>query len=410
MLYNNSKQINEMKTLEVLIPNEEKQIHRDRYHGEREVTTYSCARIKVHTNEAPPIQKITKNLVRQEIPNLSYKGEISRLNLDEVHPSQCRLIDKDPANVQEILNFLQEEGYDPTQLPPAVVRFRGEYYLINGHHQYEALKLRGQTLWIFDVYEWTGKDDYNVFQSFLKGLGRRINLAGAVPKKDQQPIEIANGYILEIKENKDRTGMAFLEYDNNGVAIPLDETSVERVLKRDGFTSRWSPEHSSGKKSVYTRILKKILDWETHTTISNIRAFDDIRKKRIIKQGKFTDGGKKTADGCKGYIVCTDNPNSDGVKAFLQVINSKEQVRFLSYSKETDDAEKIIVNEAAYLSKAYDSYKESVEFHNKLVLKCEKEERHQQRVIPYDKEQFLSLFEWWAVSQLDGEDGEVVQR
>ena len=134
-----------------------------------------------------------------------------------------------------------------------------------------------------------------MFQSFLKGLGRRINLAGAVPKKDQQPIEIANGYILEIKENKDRTGMAFLEYDNNGVAIPLDETSIERVLKRDGFTSRWSPEHSSGKKSVYTRILKKILDWETHTTISNIRAFDDIRKKRIIKQGKFTDGGKKTA-------------------------------------------------------------------------------------------------------------------
>ena len=190
----------------------------------------------------------------------------------------------------------------------------------------------------------------------------------------------------------------------------MDKASVERVLERDGFTSRWSPDHSSGKKSVYTKHVKRILNWESHTTVSNIRAFDDARKKRLIKQGKFTDGGKKTADGFKGYIVCTDNPNSDGVKAFMQLTNSKERVRFLSYSKETDNAENIIKNEAAYLQKAYDSYKESVELHNKLVLKCEKEERHQTKVIPYTKDKFLSLFEWWAVSQLDDEDGEVTQR
>ena len=395
-------------TIDVLIENQEKQIHNDRYHGQKLVTTYH--RVKVHTNEAPPIQEVTKNLVRQEISNLSYKGEILRLNLDEINLMQCRIVDKDPSNVAEILNFLQEEGYDPTQLPPAVVRFRGEYYLINGHHQYDALNQRGQTIWIFDVYEWNGKDDFNMFQSFLKGLGRKINLSGTVPKKDQKPIDISNGYIKEIQENKERTGIAFLEYDNNGVAIPLDKASIERVLVRDGFTTRWSPDHSSGKKSVYTKNLTLILNWESHTTVSNIRAFDDARKKRLIKQGKFTDGGKKTADGFKGYIVCTDNPNSDGVKAFMQLTNSKERVRFLSYSKETDNAENIIKNEAAYLQKAYDSYKESVELHNKLVLKCEKEERHQTKVIPYTKDKFLSLFEWWAVSQFDDEDGEVTQR
>ena len=81
----------------------------------------------------------------------------------------------------------------------------------------------------------------------------------------------------------------------------------------------------------------------------------------------------------------------------------------MSYSKETDNAENIIKNEAAYLQKGYELYQESVEFHNKLVLKCEKEERHQIKIIPYTKDQFLSLFEWWAVSQLDDEDGEVTQ-
>jgi hypothetical protein len=395
-------------TIDVLIENQEKQIHNDRYHGQKLVTTYH--RVKVHTNEAPPIQEVTKNLVRQEISNLSYKGEIVRLNLDEINLMQCRIVDKDPTNVAEILNFLQEEGYDPTQLPPAVVRFRGEYYLINGHHQYDALSQRGQTIWIFDVYEWNGKDDFDVFKSFLKGLGRKINLTGAPPKKDQTPKDLSEGYIKEIQENKERTGIAFLEYDNNGVPIPLDKASVERVLERDGFTSRWSPDHSSGKKSVYTKNLKRIQNWESHTTVSNIRAFDDARKKRIIKAGKFTDNGKKTADGFKGYIVCTDNPNSDGIKGFTQLIGIKEPVRFLSYSKETDNAENIIKNEAAYLQKAYDLYKESIAFHNKLVLKCEKEERHQTKVIPYTKDQFLSSFEWWAVSQLDDEDGDVTQR
>ena len=393
-------------TVDVLIENHN--IHNDKYHGQKLVTTYH--RVKVHTNEAPPIQEVTKNLVRQEIPNLSYKGEILRLNLDEINLMQCRIVDKDPSNVAEILNFLQEEGYDPTQLPPAVVRFRGKYYLINGHHQYDALNQRGQTIWIFDVYEWNGKDDFNVFQSFLKGLGRKINLSGTVPKKDQTPKDLSEGYIKEIQENKERTGIAFLEYDANGVAIPLDKASIERVLERDGFTSRWSPDHSSGKKSVYTRTVKRILNWESHTTVSNIRAFDDARRKRIIKGGRFTDGGKKTADGFKGYIVCTDNPNSDGIKGFTQLIGIKEPVRFLSYSKETDNAENIIKNEAAYLQKAYDLYKESIAFHNKLVLKCEKEERHQNKVIPYTKDQFLSSFEWWAVSQLDDEDGEVTQR
>ena len=37
------------------------QVHDDKYRGQRIVETYH--RIKVHTNEAPPIQDVTKNLV-----------------------------------------------------------------------------------------------------------------------------------------------------------------------------------------------------------------------------------------------------------------------------------------------------------------------------------------------------------
>ena len=195
-------------TFTIYAENEEKQIHNDRYHGEREVTTYR--KIKVHTNEAPPICEVTKKLERQKIEGFTYSGTIIRLRLDEIELMQCRVIDKDTSNVDEILNFLQKEGYDPTQLPPAVVKFRGKYYLINGHHQYDALKKRGQALWIFDLYDYDGIDDQHIFESLLKGLGKRINLVGSPPKKDQTPKELGQGYVLELKNNFERTGIAFL--------------------------------------------------------------------------------------------------------------------------------------------------------------------------------------------------------
>jgi len=116
-------------------------------------------------------------------------------------------------------------------------------------------------------------------------------------------------------------------------------------------------------------------------------------------------------DGFKCYMVCTDNPNSDGVKLFLQAMSSTSPVRFLSYSKETDDPQKVIENEKAYLKKAYNAYVESVRFHNDMVESFENELISDKlKSVPYSFEQFLSRFEWWAVAQLDDEGVDVVQR
>jgi hypothetical protein len=392
-------------TTSVLIP--EFQIHQDQHFGYKVTETYR--RIKVHTNQAPDILDVTRNLSREESQYLKYSREIIRLNPNEVKPMQTRTVNLDLLNVDQILQFLNKEGYDPTELPPAIVRFHGEYYLINGHHQVAALKERNQTLWIFDVYQ--GPDDVNIFESSVKGLGKRINLSGTVPKKDQQPIDIRNSYVREIKENYDRTGIGGLRYDENRTIIPLTQKCVEFVLDRDGFTSRWGPDMSSGLKSVYTKTLKHILAWESQTTISNIRSLDDNRRKRILKGGKFADNGKSTVDGYKGYIVCTDYPNSDGPKALIQIISSDKPVRFLSFSKETDDPNNIIENEKTYLKKAYDTYVQVTKFHNSLITKNEEQRLHDKLSIKsYTYEQFLSMFEWWAVSQLDGENGEVIQR
>ena len=394
-------------TTSVLIP--EFQIHQDQHFGCKVTETYR--RIKVHTNQAPDILDVTRNLSREESQYLKYSREIIRLNPNEVKPMQTRIVNLDPLNVDQILQFLNKEGYDPTELPPAIVRFHGEYYLINGHHQVAALEKRNQTLWIFDVYEYQGPDDFNIFQSSVKGLGKRINLSGTVPKKDQQPIDIRNAYVREIKENYDKTGIGGLRYDENRTVIPLTQKCVEYALDRDGFTSRWGPDMSSGLKSVYTKTLKHILAWESQTTISNIRSLDDNRRKRILKGGKFADNGKSTVDGYKGYIVCTDYPNSDGPKALIQIISSDKPVRFLSFSKETDDPNNIIENEKTYLKKAYDTYVQVTKFHNSLITKNEEQRLHDKLSIKsYTYEQFLSMFEWWAVSQLDGENGEVIQR
>ena len=46
----------------------ETQVHNDKYHGERTVETFR--RIKVHTNEAPTIQDVTRRLIRQESSQL----------------------------------------------------------------------------------------------------------------------------------------------------------------------------------------------------------------------------------------------------------------------------------------------------------------------------------------------------
>ena len=55
------------------------------------------------------------------------------------------------------------------------------------------------------------------------------------------------------------------------------------------------------------------------------------------------------------------------LSCFIQTMSSKSPVRFLSYSKETDDPQKVIENEKAYLKKAYNTYVESVKFHNDMV-------------------------------------------
>ena len=393
-------------TATIFVP--EIQVHDDKYHGQRMVETYH--RIKVHTNEAPPILDVTKRLFRQESPQLEYTGEIIRLGPNEVKPIETRTADLVLSNVAEILQFLNKEGYDPTELPPCVVKFRGEYYIINGHHQTAALIERGQSLWIYDVYEYLGPDDFNSFQKAVKSLGKKINLVGATPKHDQKPFELVNGYVLDIQKNFERTGVAHLLCKEDGTPIPLSKKCVESVLEDDGFTAHWGPDKSSGLKSVYTKAVQKILEWQNHNA-SNIRSFTDSWKKKLIRAGKFKSDGKISDDQHKCYMVCTDNPNSDGVKLFLQAMSSTSPVRFLSYSKETDDPQKVIENEKAYLKKAYNAYVESVTFHNDMVENFEDNRVCDKlKSAPYSYEQFLSCFEWWAVAQLDDEGVDVVQR
>ena len=395
--------------------NEEKQIHNDRYHGKREVTTYR--KIKVHTNEAPPICEVTKNLEREKIDGFTYSGTIIRLRLDEIELMQCRVIDKETSHVDEILNFLQKEGYDPTQQPPAVVNFRGKYYLINGHHQYDALKKRGQALWIFDLYDYDGIDDPHIFESLLKGLGKRINLVGSPPKKDQTPKELGQGYVLEIKNNFERTGIAFLEYDKDtGVPIPISKDSLRRVLIRDGFTSRWDEAMGGGKASVYTRIFKFIMAWDTHNTISGIRSFDDIRRKRILKTGKFKENGKDTIDGMKGYVQSTNDPDSKIARFFGYIISNPFKCRILSYSTVTDDADAILKNEITLRKGLYKMYVQSIKAHNLSLPDIDEKKHTVEQVRKFtpaaimSRKDFEKLYEWWAVSQLDDEEGEVIQR
>ena len=107
-------------------------------------------------------------------------------------------------------------------------------------------------------------------------------------------------------------------------------------------------------------------------------------------------------DGYKCYMVCTDNPNSDGVKLFLQTMSSTSPVRFLSYSKETDDPQKVIDNEKAYLKKAYNSYVESVKFHNDMVEKFEDDRICDKlKSQPYSYEQFLTCLLYTSPSPRD---------
>ena len=64
----------------------------------------------VHTNEAPPIFNVTRNLSRQESKDLKYTKEIIRLDPNEVNLMQTRTVDIDHSNVSQILQFLDKEG------------------------------------------------------------------------------------------------------------------------------------------------------------------------------------------------------------------------------------------------------------------------------------------------------------
>ena len=125
----------------------------------------------------------------------------------------------------------------------------------------------------------------------------------------------------------------------------------------------------------------------------------------------YKDNGKMSDDGRKCYMVCTDNPSADGIKTFIQNISSKSPVRFLNYSGETDDPQKVIDNEKAYLKRGYRAYVDSIDFHNAMVEKYEEERiRNQLKSTPYTYEQWLTTFEWVAVTQLDDEKGNVIKR
>ena len=71
-------------------------------------------------------------------------------------------------------NVIIELRFTPTHPGGGAEMITGK----NGHHQTAALIERGQSLWIYDLYEYHGPDDFEIFRE----------VKGAV---------LANGYILD---------------------------------------------------------------------------------------------------------------------------------------------------------------------------------------------------------------------
>ena len=378
--------------------------------------------VMVDINKAPEIQEITRVLPRPQNENLIFTGNTIAISLDLINLMQVRTAMVDPAHVSQIVTYMRKNGVDPKELPPAVVKYNGKYYLINGHHTFAAVERVGYTEFNFDIYEYVGFDQWDIFVQAVRSLGRKINLTARPPEQQQKPINISKGYVKELVENEKRTGIAHLLTDDKGNPIPFFYTNnakydpnnldhIDIVLDRDGFTDRYDPQgDSSGKKSVYTNMRKWIADWKSANTVSSIIPFDGDLEKRINKTKLFS---KKTVDGLEGHIInafYTTGAAKDIFTAIMRALANGNRTRILIWNSELDDPNVHEENEKKILEDVYKLWKGAMIGQNILVQNNE-EERHQVLVHTYSREEFFQLFELFVASQLkDKHKGDYFRR
>ena len=333
---------------------------------------------------------------------------------------QVRTSIVDPAHVSQIVTYMRKNGIDPKELPPAVVKYNGKYYLINGHHTFEAVKKIGYSEFNFDLYEYVGVDQWDIFVHWVKSLGRKINLTARPPELQQKPLNISNGYVKELVENEKRTGIAYLLSDDKGNPIPFkcnekyepdNLDHIDIVFERDGITDRYDPQgDSSGKKSVYTKMRKWVADWRSANTVSDIIPFDSAFSKRIEKTKMFS---KTTIDGLEGHIInvgYTTSSAKDIFAAIMQALAHGKKARILIWNSELDDPNKHEEDEKKVFEFVYKLWTGAMIGQN-ILVKNNEEERHQVLVHTYPREQFFQLFELFVLSQLkDKHTGDYFKR
>lgn len=375
---------------------------------------------KVDINQAPKIQEITRVLPRPFNDGLIFTGDTIVLPLKLINPMQVRTNVFDPAHVSKIVTYMRKNGIDPKELPPAVVKYNGKYYLINGHHTFEAVKKIGYSEFNFDLYEYVGVDQWDIFVHWVKSLGRKINLTARPPELQQKPLNISNGYVKELVENEKRTGIAYLLTDDKGNPIPFkcnekyepdNLDHIDIVFERDGITDRYDPQgDSSGKKSVYTKMRKWVADYRSANTVSDIIPFDSAFSKRIEKTKMFS---KTTIDGFEGHIInvgYTTSAAKDIFAAIMQALAHDKKARILIWNSELDDPNKHEEDEKKVFEFVYKLWTGAMIGQN-ILVKNNEEERHQVLVHTYPREQFFQLFELFVLSQLkDKHTGDYFKR
>lgn len=380
----------------------------------------TISNVKVDINKAPVIQDITKRLPRPQNEGLIFTGDTITISLDLINVMQVRTAAVDPAHVSQIVTYMRKNGIDPKELPPAVVRYNGKYYLINGHHTLEAVKRIGYTEFNFDLYEYVGIDQWHEFVHHVKSLGRKVNLTARPPELQQKPLNISNGYVKEIVENEERTGIAYLLTDDKGNPIPLrinekydpdNPDHIDIVFERDGITDRYDPHgESSGKKSVYTKMRKTVAKWRSANTVSSIIPFDSAFEDKIQKTKMFS---KKTIDGLEGHVVNVTYTTATAKDIFADIngaLSRGTKARFLIFNSELDDPNRHEEDEKKVLETVYKMYTGAMIGQN-MLIKNNEEERHQHFVHTYSREEFFQLFEWYVASQLkDKHTGDYFKR
>ena len=375
---------------------------------------------KVDINEAPKIQEITRVLPRPFNDGLIFTGDTIAIPLKLINLMQVRTNIVDPAHVSQIVTYMRKNGIDPKELPPAVVKYNGKYYLINGHHTFEAVKKIGYSEFNFDLYEYVGVDQWDIFVHWVKSLGRKINLTARPPELQQKPLNISNGYVKELVENEKRTGIAYLLTDDKGNPIPFkcnekydpdNLDHIDIVFERDGITDRYDPQgDSSGKKSVYTKMRKWVADYRSANTVSDIIPFDSAFSKRIEKTKMFS---KTTIDGLEGHIInvgYTTSAAKDIFASIMQALAHGKNARILIWNSELDDPNKHEEDEKKVFEFVYKLWTGAMIGQN-ILVKNNEEERHQVLVHTYPREQFFQLFELFVASQLkDKHTGDYFKR